>query len=701
VALQRRGIIDILDSDRVGESRVDWNDFARRLAAELVGLPVDAYVIVQGRGGFPYVQAVRHPNGLAGEAVSDTFLSERLRLDRAQTRRMITLGWQEPDGHGRVNWWHDLVIPADIDRATPHQLAECDQLAGRMAAALQEVYGVRSPDELEYRAIQNGRGGGPLPLPGLGLRPVDQVPLMAPPADERADEPAGAGTGVGTGAGGMAWTRRPGWPEFAERLAAELAGLDDGMVLVMHRADQDAYYVQAHRDPYRIRGEAVGNERLDAPLRFAEADEKRMADAGWGAPAPNWWIELPPASPPAEFRRIAAMMVTALRDVQRARDPADLRYEAFRGDTGIELTDFGLGLADPGTVSERRAARPLPADLPPAPAVPAAPVDPGAPVAPAVPVDLETGLVTAKRTGDQEAYLALVAGAGLVVPATGTSPGVEFATTQLNDGTYVLTFTSPEAMRRVLREQARHHRHVTMAQLAAEWPNPAWRLSIDLGLPSEAYFGASVVAGLAPPPEPAPAAAPGAAAAAAPGGVPAEVSVDIIRPAPALDADAGAALPPAIMQKVVPHPLVVHYLEGGYDRVAGYVHRAQDVADLTTPERLVHGLGLTYEDSRFSPDDAAIHVIRWPAYKPELFKTPLGGVDEASMESVPDGWVIERPPFLGTGFAPGDGPPIPEFKIASQRLPHGAEMYGVAHTGEVTRVAVFDADLGQWLTTEP
>jgi hypothetical protein len=179
------------------------------------------------------------------------------------------------------------------------------------------------------------------------------------------------------------------------------------------------------------------------------------------------------------------------------------------------------------------------------------------------------------------------------------------------------------------------------------------------------------------------------------------VPVDVIRPAPALDVDAGATLPPAIMQKVVPHPLVVHYLEGGYDRVAGYVHRARDVADLTTPERLVHGLGLTYEDSPFSPDDAAIHVIRWPAYKPELFKTPLGGVDEASMGSVPDGWVIERPPFLGTGFAPGDGPPIPEFKIASQRLPHGAEMYQVAHTGEVTRVAVFDADLGRWPAIEP
>jgi hypothetical protein len=601
---------------------------------------------------------------------------------------MIALGWREPDGHGRVNWWHDLVIPADVDRATPEQLAACDRLADRMVAALHEIYRVPSPDELEYRAVQNGRGGGPLALPGLGIRPADQIPLAAPP-------------------------RRSGWPEFTERLAAELAGLDDGMVLVVHRADQDAYYVQAHRDPQRIRGEAVGNELLDEPLRFAEADEKRLADAGWGAPQPNWWVELPPAPPPAEFRRLAAMMVTALRDAQQAREPADLRYEAFRGDTGIELTDFGLELADPGSVSERRSARPLPADdasaTPAAPAAPAALAGPAglpddAPPGPVDPAALEAGLVEAKRTGDHVAYLELLKDAGLIVPSTGTSPGAEFATTQLNDGTYVLTFTSPDAMHRVLRDQARHHRHVTMTRLAEEWPNPAWRLSIDLGLPSEAYFDANVITELA-----APAAAPAAPTPEAAERQPApeevaadrpEAPADATRRAPGLDAPAGAAIPPAIMQKVVPHPLVVHYLEGGYDRVAGYVHRAQDVADLDTPERLVHGLGLTYENSPFAPDDAAIHVIRWPAYKPELFKTPIGGVDEASMRSMPDGWVIERPPFLGNGFAPGDGPPIPEFKIASQRLPHGAEMYRVTHTGEVTRVAVFDADLGRWSATD-
>jgi hypothetical protein len=440
------------------------------------------------------------------------------------------------------------------------------------------------------------------------------------------------------------------WNDFVRRLAAELAGLDDGMVLVVHRADQDAYYVQAHRDPRRVRAEAVGNDVLDESLRFPAADEKRLTDAGWGSPGhpgPNWWVELPAGAPAAEYRRLAGMMVTALRDVQRALDPADLRYEAFRGETGIELTDFGVALADPGAVSARRPARRLPAAEP---AVEPPGLESGAEPAPAP--NLEKGLIAAKQRGDQRAYLALIEESGLIVPSTGRPDVVEFATTSLNDGLYVLTFTTAEGMTRALGGQAEHFRHVSVGRLAAEWPNPAWKLSINLGLPSEAYFDASVLTADAqeePEPQPAPGPEPG----------------------PEPEPEHG----PAVMQKVVPHPLVVHYLEGGYDRVAGYVHRADDVAGLTTPELLVRGLGLSYEDSPFSPDDEAIHVIRWPGHKPALFK----------------------PPFLGTGFAPGDGPPVREFKISSQRLPHGAEMYRVDRSGEMTRVATFDADTRRWV----
>jgi hypothetical protein len=154
------------------------------------------------------------------------------------------------------------------------------------------------------------------------------------------------------------------------------------------------------------------------------------------------------------------------------------------------------------------------------------------------------------------------------------------------------------------------------------------------------------------------------------------------------------------MQKVVQHQHVNHYLENAYDQVAGYVHRVQDVLRLDTPERLVRGLGLTYEGSPFSDRDEAIHVIRWPVVKSALYRPPYGGQDEAAMRKSPEGWVIEKPPFLGTGYAPGEAAAVPEFKIDSQRLPHGSEMYRVDRSGAQTFVAFFDADHRQWIKVQ-
>ncbi|MFI0355607.1 SseB family protein [Actinomadura sp. 9N407] len=152
-----------------------------------------------------------------------------------------------------------------------------------------------------------------------------------------------------------------------------------------------------------------------------------------------------------------------------------------------------------------------------------------------------------------------------------------------------------------------------------------------------------------------------------------------------------------VMQKVVRPEHVAHYLSGGYDLVAGYVHRLRDVRELNTPATLVRGLGLVFQGTPFLPGDEAMYVIRWPAVKPALFRKPLGGIDEWSMSIIPGGWVIEKAPFPGSGYAPGEGTAIPEFKIASQRLPHGAEMYRIERSGREKLVAGYDADRRQWL----
>src|SRR5690606_4196728 len=130
------------------------------------------------------------------------------------------------------------------------------------------------------------------------------------------------------------------------------------------------------------------------------------------------------------------------------------------------------------------------------------------------------------------------------------------------------------------------------------------------------------------------------------------------------------------------------YLERGYDRVSGFVHRAQEVAHLKTPSALVAGLGLRYDGSPFDPEAEEVFVLRWQAYCPHLYRIPYGGRTEAAMAAM-QGWVIERAPFRGNGFAPADsGDVIAEFKVDSIRLPHGAELWRLSRDGDQRLVAV-------------
>jgi hypothetical protein len=89
-------------------------------------------------------------------------------------------------------------------------------------------------------------------------------------------------------------------------------------------------------------------------------------------------------------------------------------------------------------------------------------------------------------------------------------------------------------------------------------------------------------------------------------------------------------------------------------------------------------------------------VLRWAAYRPNLYRIPYGGQHEAGMRAM-QGWVIERPPFRGNGFAPGESSDIiAEFKVDSVRLPHGAQLWRVAADGTETLLALLDVDGPQW-----
>ncbi|MFC5750260.1 SseB family protein, partial [Actinomadura rugatobispora] len=330
------------------------------------------------------------------------------------------------------------------------------------------------------------------------------------------------------------------WSEFARRLGRELAGLERDTILIVREREESRHYVQAMREPDRLYAEAVSNNFLDGPLLLTLADEEVMSDAGWRPPADpaprNWWTELPAYATVDDHGRLADVMVTALRDVQGVRRPSDLVYESFhRHGTGlIELLDFGIEAADPSRVTkQRRTSAELaevadraggaaqngaapngavpngPAGVPADAAAPllAAPVPgPGAgpgplggpPEAhvPDAPDELEPRLAEAKQRGDHTTYFELLLSADLVLPASAPAvedpEAAEFPTTSIGAGTYVVVFTSPQALVRSGHRPGLYRR-TSFARLAGGWPDPAWQLAINPGLPSEVHLDAAAV----------------------------------------------------------------------------------------------------------------------------------------------------------------------------------------------------------------
>jgi hypothetical protein len=314
------------------------------------------------------------------------------------------------------------------------------------------------------------------------------------------------------------------WSEFAERLSRELARLDRDTILIIREHDEDRHYVQAMREPDRHYAEAVSNNFLEGPLRLTPADEEVLTESGWQPPTAdwtpaNWWTELAPLATEDDFARLADMMVTALRDVQAVRRPADLVYESFhRHGTGlIELVDFGITPVDPARVTEHRSAADEVAEStgtgdgaerPDAPApehaaMQAAPAPGGDSTAPSGDgTELEALLADAKQRGDQVTCFELLLATDLVLLATGPAaegadPGLAgFATTTIDTSTCLMAFTSPEAMTRALGAPDGRFQPATFGQIATAWPDPQWSLVVNAGLPSEIHLDSAAVAGL-------------------------------------------------------------------------------------------------------------------------------------------------------------------------------------------------------------
>jgi len=315
--------------------------------------------------------------------------------------------------------------------------------------------------------------------------------------------------------------------------------------------------------------------------------------------------------------------------------------------------------------------------------------------------DVERNLLEAAEAGNTDSFLStlLLATVLLRVPpgvpadARPGDPAFRWLTETIDEQPYVVVFTSPERLRDHAGAQAETV-SVRFVQLIRHWPDEQWSFAVNPGSPVGAKLpGAQIVAlanwademglGQEPAGEPA-----------------AEESARPDRSG-ASAAHGSTSAEPTVMQKVVPPAQVAYYLERGYDRVSGFVHRATEVAHLRTPADLFTALGLSYAGSPFSADATEVHVLRWAAHRPSLYRIPYGGQHEAAMQAM-RGWVIERAPFRGNGFAPGDsGDIIAEFKVDSVRLPHGAQLLRVGVDGTETLVATFDADSSRWRRAEP
>ncbi|MEU6075829.1 SseB family protein [Micromonospora sp. NPDC047074] len=369
------------------------------------------------------------------------------------------------------------------------------------------------------------------------------------------------------------------------------------------------------------------------------------------------------------------------------QEPATLPVDApapFSADAPATLpdepvlpVDEPVALTEPAAEDAPPLAGPAPADFRPA-------------------NEVEENLLDAAGAGSTDTFLSTLLLARVLLPVAAGSgpgsgpgdPGFVWRTEELDGETFVVVYTSPERLADHT-DVAVETIEVRFVQLIRRWPEESWSFAVNPGTPVGAKLPGEQIVGLAN--------------WAAEVGLGDDVGAETEPPAAEEPVSRPRYAPPApdparpiVMQKAVAASQLAYYLERGYDRVSGFVHRAGELAHLNTPAQLHEALGLGYPDSPFARDAEEIYVLRWPAHRPSLYRIPYGGQNEAAMRAM-EGWVIERPPFRGNGFAPGESSDVvAEFKVDSARLPHGAQLWRIGADGTERVVAILDTDALRW-----
>lgn len=145
------------------------------------------------------------------------------------------------------------------------------------------------------------------------------------------------------------------WDAFAQGLVDALPRLPAGGLLVIAEPEdpersQYGRYTQFAQGADALDAYVVVNSFLEEPARASEDGERIIAAAGWRPPEPsagheNWWTRLAWPATTEQYRTVAGMVVTALRDGYGIPDPGVMRYKAWNENTGADIELPLLGLA--------------------------------------------------------------------------------------------------------------------------------------------------------------------------------------------------------------------------------------------------------------------------------------------------------------------------------------------------------------------
>ena len=315
----------------------------------------------------------------------------------------------------------------------------------------------------------------------------------------------------------------------------------------------------------------------------------------------------------------------------------------------------------------------------------------GAPDPDFVPANsVEEQLFEAAEAGNTDAFLSTLLLATVLIPKSSGTTNGQWRPQPIDGEPHIVSYTSTQHIPTGLETVS-----IKFIKLISSWPDPSWSFAVNPGTPVGATLpGGQLLAlaswaaefGLGSEEEEEPKAA---------------ATTTTTTPSASKYPTPGRTSPElTVLQKAIAPSQVGYYLERGYDRVSGFVHRAHEVGHLRGAEQMRQALGLDWAGSPFMVGANEIYLLRWSAYRPNLYRIPYGGQTEAAMKAM-QGWVIERAPFRGNGFAPGESKEIiAEFKVDSARLPHGTRLLKVRADGTEEMVAILDTDGQRWLRTD-